>query len=262
MVRLEEHKSQTEGKDIEKTPLPSKVCIPLSQHLGTICTPEIKTGDEVLRGQRIAGAKAHVYAPIHASVSGKVTAIQDWPHPILGRVKSIIIEGDGLDRTQGHHDTKTQGEIEKLTAEEIRNMVFEAGIVGMGGAGFPAHIKLNPPKPVDAFILNGAECEPYLTSDYRLMLEKTKEILLGAGIVAKCLNVKKVCIAIEDNKPEAIKAFSSQLSLPVRQAGVFGFQLRILKSQYPQGGEKQLIKNILGREVPQGKLPFDVGGGA
>jgi electron transport complex protein RnfC len=122
----------------------------------------------------------------------------------------------------------------------------------MGGASFPTHIKLKPPKPVDTLIINGAECEPYLTGDYRLMLEKAKEIIEGISLAAKCLGVKRVIIAIEDNKPEAIKVFSYQLPIT-------NYQLRILKSQYPQGGEKQLIKNILGKEVPSGKLPFDIG---
>jgi electron transport complex protein RnfC len=139
-----------------------------------------------------------------------------------------------------------------LTPEQIRAVVREAGIVGMGGASFPTHIKLNPPKPVDTLIVNCAECEPYLTSDFRLMVEKTKEILKGIALAEQCSGVKKVFIAIEDNKPEAIRAFSSEL-------GARSSELKILKSQYPQGGEKQLIKNILGKEVPTGKLPFDIG---
>jgi len=249
MVRLEEHKHQTEDKIIEKIPLPSKVYIPLNQHIGKICSPEVKIGDSVFTGQRIAVADAHVWAPIHASISGKITSIQDWPHSVLGRCRTIVIESDGQDKPQAS-SLKPQSEIENLAPEEIRKMVFEAGIVGMGGAGFPSHIKLSPPKPVDTLIINGAECEPYLTADYRLMIEKTKEILLGIELIAKCLGVNKVYIAIEDNKPEAIEQFRLQAS---------GFRLQVLKSYYPQGSEKQLIKNILGKEVPQGKLPFDIG---
>jgi len=249
MVRLEEHKTETENKAIEKMPQPSKVYIPLSQHLGKICEPQVKIGDYVFTGQRIGSAQANVYAPIHASVSGKITSIQEWPHPVLGRGKSIVIENDGQDKSQ-IPNPKSQIEIDNLTAEQIRNIVLEAGIVGMGGASFPTYIKLNPPKPVDTLIINGAECEPYLTGDYRLMVEKTKEILQGIELVARCLGIKQVYIAIEDNKPEAIKRFSILDSR---------FSVKVLKSQYPQGGEKQLIKNILGREVPQGKLPFDIG---
>ena len=211
MVRLEEHKHQTEDKIIEKIPLPSKVYIPLNQHIGKICSPEVKIGDSVFTGQRIAVADAHVWAPIHASISGKITSIQDWPHSVLGRCRTIVIESDGQDKPQAS-SLKPQSEIENLAPEEIRKMVFEAGIVGMGGAGFPSHIKLSPPKPVDTLIINGAECEPYLTADYRLMIEKTKEILLGIELIAKCLGVNKVYIAIEDNKPEAIEQFRLQAS--------------------------------------------------
>jgi electron transport complex protein RnfC len=249
MLKLAEHKHDTENKPIEKLPLPLRVYLPLSQYLGRVCSPIVKIGDYVVVGQKIATAEAHVFAPIHASVSGRVSSIQEWPHPLLGRCKTIVIESDGLDKTQEARG-KTQDEISSLSADQIRNIVFDAGIIGMGGAGFPAHIKLNPPNPVDTLIINGAECEPYLTSDYRLMVEKTAEILQGVVLIAKCLGVKKIYIAIEDNKPEAIKSFTVD-RLP--------FTVEVLKSQYPQGGEKQLIKNILGKEVPRGKLPFDIG---
>ena len=252
MVRLKEHKTETEDKAIEKAPLPSRVYIPLSQHLGKICNPLVKIGDVVFTGQKIASVDAHVYSPIHASVSGKVASIQDWPHPILGQCKAIVIESDGLDSHQPSAISHQPEEIDRLTAEQIRNIVFEAGVVGMGGASFPTHIKLNPPQPVETLIINGAECEPYLTGDYRLMIEKAEEILRGIKLVEKCLGVKKVYIAIEDNKPEAIKSFSHELRAK-------SYELKILKSQYPQGGEKQLIKNILGKEVPSAKLPFDIG---
>ncbi len=254
MVRLEERKTETENKAIEKMPLPSRVYIPLSQHIGKICNPEVKIGDSVFAGQRIGSAQAHVYAPVHASVSGKITSIQDWPHPVLGRCKTIVIESDGLDNSQ-LPTPNSQLRIEDLSSEQIRNIVLEAGIVGMGGASFPAHIKLNPPKPVDTLIINGAECEPYLTGDYRLMVEKTKEILQGIELIARCLGVKQIYIAIEDNKPEAIKSFRKELDM----LHASRFTLHVLKSMYPQGGEKQLIMNILDKEVPSGKLPFDIG---
>ncbi|MFZ2603842.1 MAG: RnfABCDGE type electron transport complex subunit C, partial [Candidatus Omnitrophota bacterium] len=250
MYKLEEQKSLTEHKRIEVLPMPAKAYIPLSQHLGKICSPEVKVGEQVFLGQKIASVQAHVAAPIHASISGKVVAIQDWPHPVLGRCKAIVIENDGQDKICGLRHT-TYDKIDLLTAEEIRTIVFEAGIVGMGGASFPTHVKLNPPKPVNTLIINGAECEPYLTSDSRLMIEKTKEILQGLELIKKCTGVKNVYIAIEDNKPEAIKAFRAVCNNR--------YPVSILKSQYPQGGEKQLIKNILKKEVPQGKLPFDIG---
>ncbi len=251
MVKLEEHKHTTENRKIEELPLPSKVYIPLSQHLGKISTPIAQIGDRVLAGQKIAVSSAGVSSNIHASISGKIVAIEDWPHQVLGKAQAIVIESDGLDEKLVTNNQK-QEEIDKLTPEQIRNIVFEAGIVGLGGASFPTHIKLNPPKPVDTLIINGAECEPYLTCDHRLMVEKTNEILRGIDLVARCLGVKKVYIAIEDNKPEAIEVFNHE----IRDTR---YEIRVLKSQYPQGGEKQLIKNIIGKEVPSGKLPFDVG---
>ncbi|MDP2831321.1 MAG: electron transport complex subunit RsxC [Candidatus Omnitrophota bacterium] len=248
MVRLAENKHYSENKATQSLPLPLKVYLPLIQHLGKICSPEVKVGDTVSLGQKIASITAHVYAPIHASISGKVTAVQDWPHPVLGRAKAVVIEGDGQDNPAAFH-LKNQEEIDKLTAQDLRKIVLDAGIVGMGGASFPTHIKLNPPRPVDTLIINGAECEPYLTADARLMVEKTAEISLGVALVARCLGVQKIYIGIEENKPEAIKAFS----------GAAGIKVKVLPSDYPQGGEKQLIQNILGKEIPRGKLPFDIG---
>jgi len=248
MVRLAENKRIVENKATEKLPLPQKVYLPLIQHLGKMCNPEVKVGDTVSLGQKIASVQAHVYAPIHASLSGKVIAIQDWPHPVLGRAKAVVIEGDGRD-DQSVFGLKGQQEVGKLTPQDIRKIVLDAGIVGMGGASFPTHIKLNPPRPVDTLIINGAECEPYLTADARLMVEKTAEISLGISLVAKCLGAQKIYIGIEANKPEAVKAFSK----------ISGIQVKVLKPEYPQGGEKQLIQNILGKEIPRAKLPFDIG---
>lgn len=252
MVRLEENKFYTEGKKIETLPLPAKVYIPTLQHLGKPCEKlEVKTGDTVLRGQVIATSEAKVFSPIHASVSGKVSAIIDWPHPVQGKSKTVIIEGDGQDR-QLVLSHRSEDEIKKLSPQQIRESVFKAGVVGMGGASFPAHIKLNPPKQISCLIVNIAECEPYLTGDSQLTIEKSKEILLGVELVARCLAAPEVIIAIEDNKPEAIQA--------IKEASAHtGYAIKILASRYPQGGEKQLVKTILGKEVPRGKLPFDVG---
>jgi electron transport complex protein RnfC len=252
MVRLEEHKHSTEHKPIERLPAPARVYLPLSQHLGKSCIPSVKPGDNVLLGQEIASVQANVFSPLHASVSGKVASIQEWPHPVLGRAKVVVIENDGKDNRPSSFLPRPSGEIVRLSPDEIRKIVLEAGIVGMGGAGFPTHIKLNPPKSVDTLIINGAECEPYLTGDYRLMIEKNKEILLGVEIIARCLGAKNVFIAIEDNKPQAIKLFQDAVR------GTW-YSVRILQSSYPQGGEKQLIKSILNEEVPSGKLPFELG---
>ena len=248
MVRLAENKHNCENKPIERLPHPTKVYLPLIQHSGKICNAEVKVGDTVSLGQRIAGIQAHVYAPIHASISGKVVAIQNWPHPVLGRAGAIVLEADGQDNLTAFC-LKNQQEVDKLSPQDLRKIVFDAGIVGMGGASFPTHIKLNPPKPLNFLIINGAECEPYLTADSRLMVEKALEISAGIALVARCLEVKEIYIGIEDNKPEAIRAFS----------GFSNVKVKVLKSDYPQGGEKQLIQNILGKEIPRGKLPFDIG---
>jgi len=253
MARLAEHKSFTEHKPIEAAPLSAKVAISLAQHLGKPCEKLlVKAGDSVLRGQEIAVSEAKIFAPVHASVSGKVIAVQDWPHPTLGRAKAIVIESDGLDQSQSRQVEKPQDEADRLTAAQIREIVFKAGIVGMGGAAFPTYVKLNPPKPVETLIINIAECEPYLTGDSQLTAEKTKEIILGIGLVQRCVSPKQTLIAIEENKPQAIKA----LGQAIRGTPL---SLRILKSRYPQGGEKQLVKTLLHTEVPRGRLPFDVG---
>lgn len=252
MVRLEEHKKTSETQLIEKLPFSERVYIPLVQHIGKPCLSKVNPADHVCTGEQIASAEATVFSPIHASLSGKVIAVKDWPHPVLGRGKVIVIENDTQDTLvpEAFSARLKEEEINRLTPEEIRRIIFSAGIVGLGGAGFPTHLKLKPPKAVDSFILNAAECEPYLTADYRLMVEKTKEILLGVELITRCLGVQKVYVAIEENKPEAIKQFKLQGQ---------GLMVKILPSRYPQGGERQLIKKLLGKEVPQGKLPFDIG---
>jgi Na+-translocating ferredoxin:NAD+ oxidoreductase subunit C len=249
LVRLEDRKNLTEQNPIEIAPLPQRAYLPLSQHIGKLCSPLVKVGDPVFAGQKIASAEAKVYSPIHSPISGKIVSIDDWPHPVLGRCRAIIIENDASCRKL-EAASRAPENVHQLNAEEIRNIVFDAGIVGLGGAAFPSHIKLTPPKPVDTLIINAAECEPYLTGDYRLMVERTEQIMRGIELLARCLRVDDVYIAIEDNKPEAIEKFRDKNSR---------FKIRVLKSEYPQGGEKQLVKTILGREVPRAKLPFDVG---
>ncbi|MCU0666458.1 MAG: electron transport complex subunit RsxC [Candidatus Omnitrophica bacterium] len=250
MIKLEEYKHLTENKAIEKLQAPLKAYLPLIQHLGKVCVPIVNIGDSVSVGQKIADAQSAVSSPIHSSISGRVSAILDWPHPVLGRCKAIVIDSDTEEVKSEKSKVRSQEEIEKLTPDQIRGIVQEAGIVGMGGAAFPTYIKLNPSKPVDTLIINAAECEPFLTGDYRLMVEKTEEILKGVFVIARCLGVKDIFIAIEDNKPEAIeklKAKSEKL------------KVKVLKTSYPQGGEKQLVKSVLGRQVPSGKLPLDIG---
>jgi Na+-translocating ferredoxin:NAD+ oxidoreductase subunit C len=253
MIKLPENKHLTDHKPIEQLPPPQKAYIPLSQHLGALCDLlDVRPGDVVQKGQRLATANAKVFAPVHSSISGKVVGIQNWPHPLLGRCRAVVVESDGLDTAQGLK-SRPEEEINRLTPHQIRQIVMDTGIVGLGGAAFPTHLKLNPIKPVDTLIINCAECEPYLTADFRLMVEKTREVILGIKVVARCLNINKIIIAVEDNKPQAIECFSKECASEPQ------ITVKVLKSFYPQGGEKTLIKNILGKEVPSGKLPFDIG---
>jgi electron transport complex protein RnfC len=249
MVRIKENKEYVQDKPIEVLPLPVRVYIPLIQHLGKVCNPEVKSGDLVKVGQRLAGLDSGLSALVHSSVSGKVVSLQDYAHPVLGRARAILIDRDSQPQDwQG--SLRSEDEVSRLGKDEIARIVQEAGIVGMGGASFPTHIKLNPSKPVDTLIINAAECEPYLAADYRLMVEKTEEVFSGIKLVAKCLGVKNVYIGIEENKPQAIKKFLDDRS---------GFKVKVLESVYPQGGEKQLVQSILAKEIPRGKLPFDIG---
>jgi len=245
---LPENKHYSYGSPIEKIPLSGKVFIPLSQHLGKICHSIVKAGDHLQPGQVIASVEVRITALIHSSVAGEVLSIEDCPHPVLGKSRAIVIKTE-IPKNPEKIESKDKQSVEKLKISQLQEIIFNSGIVGMGGAGFPTHVKLTPPKPVNTLIINAAECEPFLTGDYRLMIEKTKEVIDGARIAAKCLQAKSIIIAIEDNKPLAIKKFQEFASV---------FKVKILPSGYPQGGEKQLIKNVLNVEVPRGKLPFDI----
>ena len=242
MIKLSEHKEVTENKSTKRISLPGKVFIPLSQHFGKPCDKIlVNPGDMVKTGQVLATSDKGLFSPVHASISGKVISITDYPHPTLGRSKAVAIESDARDDKFYNSDSNPE-KIDKYSADEMRRIIFDAGIVGLGGAGFPTHVKLKPAKPIDTFILNGAECEPYLNNDFRLMVEHAGEIIQGAKLVLRVLGINNCIVAIEDNKPEAIKEFRKQLPS--------GFSLKVLKTKYPQGGEKQLIKSTLGREVP------------
>jgi len=244
----------TKDLPIKQAREPKKVVIPLQQHTGVPCQPLVKVGEEVKVGQKIGEINAFVSAPVHSSVSGKVLAIEPHPHPAGGIVPAIIIESDGENTLS--EEVKPQANPENLTPEEIKKIIHEAGIVGLGGAAFPTHVKLSPPKEkkINALILNGAECEPYLTADYRLMVERPGEIISGMKLLMKALGVEKGFIGIEDNKPEAIEKLRAK-------SEELGEKIEIveLKTKYPQGSEKHLIKAILDREVPSGGLPLDVG---
>ncbi len=251
-------KDIAKNKKIEQAPIPKRAILPLSQHTGAPSEPVVNAGDSVKTGSLIAQAKGLISANLHSSVSGKVLAIEESPHPVLGISKAIIIESDGQD-IKVSLDSVPVKDVSALSKEEIAALIKEAGIVGLGGAAFPAFVKLNPPpaKKIDTFIINGAECEPFLTCDHRLMLEKPKEIILGVQLMAKVLGVKDVIIGIEDNKLDAIEGIRSVLfRMKDENCRV---NVVNLKTQYPQGGEKQLIKMLLNREVPSGGLPLDIG---
>jgi electron transport complex protein RnfC len=245
----------SDSKPIEVLPLPEQVVIPISQHIGAPAAAVVAKGDKVVVGQVIAKASGFVSANIHSSVSGVVASLD----PVLdstGYKKpaiTITVEGDEwlaeIDRSA---DLKK--EIQH-SAEEIVAKINEAGVVGLGGATFPSHVKLSIPKgkKADVLIINGVECEPYLTSDHRLMLEKADELMVGISILKKALGVERALIGVENNKPDAI-AHLKQIA-----AGYNGIEVYALKVKYPQGGEKQLIKALINREVPSGGLPIDVG---
>jgi len=252
-VHPPEFKNLAEKKPIEILPLPESVVIPVQQHIGAPAEPVVEVGDEIKVGDVVCEAKGFVSVPSHASISGKVKKIEKRPHPVGGTVLSIVIESDGEDRI-----SKSIAPVEKyfdLDIEEMKKKISAAGIAGMGGAAFPSHVKLSPPadKKIDTFILNGAECEPYLTADHRLMLEHPKEIIEGVRLVMKILDCKDGYIAIEKNKPDAI----SLMKKTVQETGA-NLKVVGLNVKYPQGAEKQLIKAITNRNVPAGGLPMDV----
>jgi len=236
---------------IEECPLPDELVIPFSQHIGAPAEPCVAVGARVGKGDLLGRAKGFVSVPVHASTSGEVVAIELRPHPSGRDLPAVILKPDGEDRWG---DILPEVAPATLTREETLDRIRNAGVVGMGGATFPAHVKLMPPeeRPIDALILNGVECEPYLTADHRLMLEVPERIVVGAEEVANLLGVRQLFVGIENNKPDAIESMR-------RAARDSRLEVVPLQVKYPQGAEKQLIKAILGREVPSGGLPMDVG---
>ena len=246
-----EGKEPTEHKELVRFPEPKTVVIPLSMHLGAPANAIVQVGDTVKVGQKIAEAAGFISAPVHSSVSGTVVAIEDRPHANRGMCPAIVIESDGKDTL--HESVKPNKPLEELTAEEIIEIVKEAGIVGMGGAGFPTYVKLKPGKPIDAVLVNACECEPMLTADHRVLLAYADEILYGLKAVMKTVDSPRGVIVIEDNKPDAIELMQA------KTADIDNIEVCVAKTKYPQGGEKMLIKRVLDRFVPSGKLPADVG---
>ena len=246
-----EGKEPTEHKALVRFPAPKTAVFPLSMHLGAPATAIVAVGDHVDVGQKIAEASGFISAPVHSSISGTVVAIEDRPHATRGTCPSIVVENDFKDTI--HESVKPNKPLEELTPAEIIEIVKNAGIVGMGGAGFPTYVKLNPGKPIDAVLVNACECEPLLTADHRMLLEFADDIIFGLQAEMKTVAAPKGIIVIEENKPDAIAL------LREKTAGIEGIEVLEVATQYPQGGEKMLIKRAMGRSVPSGKLPADVG---
>jgi electron transport complex protein RnfC len=264
-VHPPEEKHHTECKAIEDIPVPDRVFIPLSQHTGAPARVLVKKGDRVKKGQMIGEAAGFISAPVHASISGTVVSVADYPHPFGKPQPAVEIESDGKSyRPEGSEgsggeeaDTSLSpiSDWENADPKDFKQRISGSGIVGMGGATFPTHVKLSPPegKTIDALILNGAECEPYITADHRLMLEAPEKVVTGLRIIMRILGLSKAIIAIENNKPDAI----AKIREVAREFP--GIRVVAMKVKYPQGSEKQLIKAVLNRDVPAGGLPMDVG---
>lgn len=248
-----EHKALTADKAVVRLPFPDVVYVPLSQHTGAPAVPVVSPGQEVVRGEPIAEAAGFVSVPMHAPVSGRVRAITGIPTPRGQLVPSIVIDvfpGAGQAVLYG-----APQDVDAMTPDELIAAVQATGVVGLGGAAFPTHVKLKPPegKPVDTIIVNGCECEPYLTTDHRLMVEQPDAVLKGLAIIRKALSAGRAIIGIEGNKPDAAKA----LNAVIRPED--GVEVCVVETKYPQGAEKMLIKSLLNRQVPAGGLPADVG---
>lgn len=242
------HNKNTQDSAVEKIPLPQSVKIPMCMNMGKPCTPTVKVKDTVAVGQKIGDCDAPFSVPVHSGVSGTVKAISDYLMSNGSMCKAVEIECDGL---QTVSDTVKAPVINDR--ESFIKAVRESGMVGLGGAGFPTHIKLNPKNKIDTLLLNGAECEPYITSDYRTMLEHPDGMLDGIRTVAKMLEIPNVIIGIENNKPEAVRILKEKTS------DDSNINVMSLPSLYPQGGEKVLIYNCTGKIVEEGKLPSDYG---
>ncbi len=251
-VHPSERKEFSEHLSLVKFPDPKTVVIQMSQHLGAPANPIVQVGDTVKVGQKIGEAAGFISAPVHSSVSGTVVAIENRLHATRGcEMTAVVIESDGKNTL--HESVKPNKALEELTPDEIIDIIREAGIVGMGGAGFPTCVKLKPAKPVDTILLNGCECEPMLTADHRVLLEFADDIVYGLKAILKTTGAEKGLIVIEDNKPDAIEL------LQAKTAEIENIDVFVARTKYPQGAEKTLIKRVMGRQVPRGGLPADVG---
>ena len=250
-VHPSEHKELSEEKALVPFSVPDTVVIPMSMHLGAPANPVVQVGDLVKKGQLIGEAAGFISAPVHATVSGEVIAIEEHPHASRGTCLAVVIKNDGKETL--HESVQPHGDLDDLSAEQIVDIVKNAGIVGMGGAGFPTYVKLQPGKPIEYVLLNGCECEPYLTADHQLLLNYADDVIFGLRAVMKTVDAAKGVIVIEDNKPDAIKLMEE------KTAAYGNIEVCVARTKYPQGAEKMLIKRVTGRMVPSGKLPADVG---
>ncbi|MAT38598.1 MAG: electron transport complex subunit RsxC [Ectothiorhodospiraceae bacterium] len=253
-VHPPEEKELSAHKAFERFPAPTTIVLPLSQHIGKASTPRVKKKDAVVPGQLIAEAEGFISAPIHSSIAGTVKSISREVNAGGFPKDAIVIIPNG-EEEPAEPEYFPPLPLDTITPEQIRERVKEAGIVGQGGAAFPTFVKLTPPpdKEIDTVMINGCECEPYLTRDYRFMIERPEAIAEGLRLIMLALGVKRGVFGIEDNKPDAIKAMEAAVQ------GMEGIEVAALKTKYPQGAEKMLIKAVNGREVPPGKLPLDVG---
>lgn len=262
-LHLPGNKAMSTHSPIVKAKLPKRLILPLQQHIGEPAEPIVRPGDKVLKGQLIAHANGYVSVPVHASSSGTVIEVseQPVPHPSGMAALCIVIETDGRD--QWIDLPKPVPDYKQLNPSALRNRIRETGIIGLGGAGFPSFIKLNPGARmnIDTLVLNGAECEPYITCDDMLMREHAEEIIHGLQIMCHALQAKQCLIGVEDNKPEACTALVNALEMAQKQQQDNSNDIHILKipTLYPAGSEKQLIKVLTGKEVPSNGLPVDIG---
>ncbi len=250
-VHPSERKEMCEHCDLVRFPEPEIAVIPLSQHSGKPAQPVVSVGDAVKVGQKIGEKAGFISAAVHSSVSGQVIAIEERVHPATRGGLSVVIKNDFKDTLD--ESVKPRGSLESLSREEIVSIVEEAGIAGMGGAGFPTSVKLNPGKPIEAVLLNGCECEPMLTADHKLLLGWPDEVIFGLRAVMKAVEAPKGVIVIEDNKPDAVELFREKCE------ALDDVEVVVARTKYPQGAEKMLIKRVMGRMVPSGGLPADVG---
>ena len=255
-ISLQEHKKDSTTVDVATAQLPKLLVLPLQQHIGKPAEPIVSVGEKVLKGQLIARPTNIFSAPVHASSSGTIVAIGHHavPHPSGLTAPCISIKTDGEDKWRPRQ--KQSHDYHDLSRKELRDIIRDAGIVGLGGGGFPSFIKLNPShNPVDTLILNGAECEPYITCDELLLRKHAKEVIIGMRMMRHVLNTKRCIIAVEDNKPLAFDALCEQ----VRDTDADFIEIIQVPTIYPTGGERQLIHVLTGKEVPSGGLPIDIG---